>query len=58
MERLPPVEDMLRAYQDLKSFEKVGQKYAVSKFMVADALRAAGVTPPEGRFRPTAPRIN
>lgn len=58
MERLPPVEDLIRAYADLKSFEKVGQKYAVSKGKVADVLRAAGVKPPETRFRPTVPRVN
>ena len=58
MERLPPVEDLIRSYHDLQSFEKVGAKYAVSKFMVADVLRAAGVKPSDTRFRPTAPRIN
>lgn len=58
MERLPPVEDLLRAYGDLRSFEKVAAKYGSRSKAVAEALRAAGAEPPETRFRPTARRVN
>lgn len=56
LERLPPIEDLLRSYADLRSFEKVAAKYGSRRAAVAEALRAAGAVAGAGRFRPT-PRL-
>lgn len=53
LERLPPIEDLLRSYADLRSFEKVAAKYGSRSKAVAEALRDAGAVR-AARFRPTS----